>query len=216
MLLQLCSSQALTSLFTPPLHPTTTQPLTSLPSGDDKTRVAIGENQEYINASYIRMQVGEEEFFYISCQGPLPSTVPAFWQMIWENKSDVVAMMTQEVERGRVKCHRYWPEKPGIPQDTGRYLLHLENQQNLEHFQIKIIRMVEKEVRVRFWRSLPADGSYQTPTEGFLYQIVSRVLLEAGSRDTSWWKQVHVSLAAAKETSMSATVAAVLSNMDRK
>lgn len=111
----------------------------------DKTRVAIGENQDYINASFIRMQVGAEEFFYISCQGPLPSTVPAFWQMIWENKSDVIAMMTQEVERGRVKCHKYWPEKLAVPLDTGRYQVHLDNQQYLEYFHIKVIRMVETE-----------------------------------------------------------------------
>uniref|UniRef100_A0A672ZVM5 Protein tyrosine phosphatase non-receptor type 20 n=1 Tax=Sphaeramia orbicularis TaxID=375764 RepID=A0A672ZVM5_9TELE len=71
----------------------------------------LEKNQDYINASYIRMQVGAEEFFYISCQGPLPSTVLAFWQMIWENKSDVIAMMTLEVERGRIKCHKYWPER---------------------------------------------------------------------------------------------------------
>lgn len=114
---------------------------------DDKTRVAIGENQDYINASYIRMQVGNEEFFYISCQGPLPSTVSAFWQMIWENKSDIIAMMTQEVERGRIKCHKYWPVKLGVPLDTGRYKLHLENQQYLEYFHIKVIRIVETEVR---------------------------------------------------------------------
>ncbi|KAF1375768.1 hypothetical protein PFLUV_G00223610 [Perca fluviatilis] len=111
----------------------------------DETRVAIGNNQDYINASYIRMQVGDEEFFYISCQGPLPSTVPAFWQMIWENKSDVIAMMTQEVERGRIKCHKYWPEKLGVPLDSGRYQLHLENHQYLEYFHIKVIRMVEAE-----------------------------------------------------------------------
>ncbi|XP_035518834.1 tyrosine-protein phosphatase non-receptor type 13 [Morone saxatilis] len=111
----------------------------------DKTRVAIGENQDYINASYIRMQVGDDEFFYISCQGPLPSTVPSFWQMIWESKSDVIAMMTQEVERGRIKCHKYWPEKVGLPLDTGRYQLHLENQQYLEYFHIKVIRMVATE-----------------------------------------------------------------------
>ncbi|KAM9345396.1 tyrosine-protein phosphatase non-receptor type 13 [Symphorus nematophorus] len=109
----------------------------------DKTRVAIGDNQDYINASYIRMQVGDEEFFYISCQGPLPSTVSAFWQMIWETKSDVIAMMTQEVERGRIKCHKYWPEKLSVPLDTGRYQLHMENQQYLEYFHIKVIRMVE-------------------------------------------------------------------------
>ncbi|KAF3708267.1 FERM and PDZ domain-containing protein 2 [Channa argus] len=111
----------------------------------DKTRVPIGENQDYINASYIRMQVGDDEFFYISCQGPLPSTVPSFWQMIWENKSDIIAMMTQEVERGRIKCHKYWPEKLGIPLDTGRYKIYLEKQQYLEYFHIKVIRMVETE-----------------------------------------------------------------------
>lgn len=114
---------------------------------DDNTRVAIGDNRDYINASYIRKQVGDEEYFYISCQGPLPSTVTAFWQMIWENKSDVIAMMTQEVERGRIKCHKYWPERLGTSQDAGAYQLHLENQQFLEYFHIKVIRMVEKQVR---------------------------------------------------------------------
>ncbi|XP_007546118.1 tyrosine-protein phosphatase non-receptor type 13 isoform X1 [Poecilia formosa] len=109
----------------------------------DKTRVAIGENQEYINASYIRIQIGADEFFYISCQGPLPSTVQAFWQMVWENKSDIIAMMTQEVERGRIKCHKYWPEKQNTLFTTDRYQLHLENQQFLEYFHIKVIRMVE-------------------------------------------------------------------------
>ncbi|XP_054456293.1 tyrosine-protein phosphatase non-receptor type 13 [Anoplopoma fimbria] len=121
----------------------------------DETRVAIGDNQDYINASYIRMQVGDETFFYISCQGPLPSTVPAYWQMIWENKSDVIAMMTQEVERGRTKCHKYWPEKLSVPLDTGRYRLHLENQQFLEYFHIKVIRMVEIETsEIHFVRHL--------------------------------------------------------------
>lgn len=112
--------------------------------------MTIGENQEYINASYIRMQVGADEFFYISCQGPLPSTVQAFWQMIWENKSDIIAMMTQEVERGRIKCHKYWPEKQNTLLTTGRYQLHLENQQFLEYFHIKVIRMVEIEVRKEY------------------------------------------------------------------
>ncbi|XP_068597095.1 tyrosine-protein phosphatase non-receptor type 13 [Brachionichthys hirsutus] len=111
----------------------------------DKTRVALGDNQDYINASYIHMHIGDEELFYISCQGPLPSTVPAFWQMIWESKSDVIAMMTQEIERGRIKCHKYWPERLGVPLDAGRYQLHLDNQQALDYFHIKVIRMVEGE-----------------------------------------------------------------------
>uniref|UniRef100_A0A8C4VYV8 Protein tyrosine phosphatase non-receptor type 20 n=1 Tax=Gopherus evgoodei TaxID=1825980 RepID=A0A8C4VYV8_9SAUR len=79
---------------------------------DDATRVPLGATRGYINASYIRTHIGEEEHFYISTQGPLPCTVADFWQMIWENESDVIAMMTKEVELGKVKCHRYWPEPP--------------------------------------------------------------------------------------------------------
>ncbi|XP_057703939.1 tyrosine-protein phosphatase non-receptor type 13 isoform X2 [Corythoichthys intestinalis] len=111
----------------------------------DKTRVTVGDKQDYINASYIRMQAGGEALSYVSCQGPLPSTVATFWQMIWENKSDVIAMMTQEVERGRVKCHKYWPGNPKEPLDTGKYHIYLENQQRLQYFHIKVIRMVETE-----------------------------------------------------------------------
>ncbi|XP_052007105.1 FERM and PDZ domain-containing protein 2 isoform X1 [Xyrauchen texanus] len=111
----------------------------------DKTRVLVGENEDYINASYIRMKVGAEEFFYISAQGPLPGTLDNFWQMVWENKSDVIAMMTQEVEHGRVKCHKYWPEKLNVPKETSRYQLILDNYQMLGYFHIKIIKMVEKE-----------------------------------------------------------------------
>ncbi|XP_016430038.1 tyrosine-protein phosphatase non-receptor type 13-like isoform X1 [Sinocyclocheilus rhinocerous] len=111
----------------------------------DKTRVPVGENEGYINASYIRMKVGTEELFYISAQGPLPGTQDNFWQMVWENKSDVIAMMTQEVERGRVKCHKYWPEKLDVPKETSRYQLHLDNYQMLAYFHIKVIKMVEKE-----------------------------------------------------------------------
>uniref|UniRef100_A0A671R4R8 Protein tyrosine phosphatase non-receptor type 20 n=1 Tax=Sinocyclocheilus anshuiensis TaxID=1608454 RepID=A0A671R4R8_9TELE len=90
---------------------------------------AFQPNEAYINASYIRMKVGTEELLYISAQGPLPGTQDNFWQMVWENKSDVIAMMTQEVERGRVKCHKYWPEKLDVPKETSRYQLHLDNYQ---------------------------------------------------------------------------------------
>ncbi|MCJ8730583.1 hypothetical protein PDJAM_G00186240 [Pangasius djambal] len=111
----------------------------------DKTRVPVGEKQDYINASYIRMKVGPDEFFYISSQGPLPNTQDCFWQMVWENKSDIIAMMTREVERGRIKCHKYWPEKCDVPTETSHYQLILKNFQKLEYFHIKVIKMVEKE-----------------------------------------------------------------------
>ncbi|XP_033883230.3 tyrosine-protein phosphatase non-receptor type 13 isoform X1 [Acipenser ruthenus] len=111
----------------------------------DKTRVPVGEQEDYINASYIKMSVGPKEYCYISSQGPLPGTIDVFWQMVWENKSDVIAMMTQEVEHGKVKCHKYWPDQLNKPMETKKYQLILDNYQILDYFQIQIIRMIEKE-----------------------------------------------------------------------
>ncbi|XP_078497098.1 FERM and PDZ domain-containing protein 2 [Lissotriton helveticus] len=110
----------------------------------DGTRVPIGEERAYINASYIRLPVGTEEFQYISTQGPLPCTQDHFWQMIWENQSDVIAMITRERERGKVKCHRYWPPVLQEPMELSRYFLTLENYQILEYFIIRIVRIMEK------------------------------------------------------------------------
>ncbi|NXV85092.1 PTN20 phosphatase, partial [Calonectris borealis] len=110
----------------------------------DKTRVPLGEKNGYINASYIRMKVGEEEHFYIITQGPLPSTTADFWQMVWESESDVIAMMTKEVELGQVKCHRYWPELPHDSIDLANFHLRLDNYQILEYFIIRTIEMINK------------------------------------------------------------------------
>ncbi|XP_075361055.1 tyrosine-protein phosphatase non-receptor type 20 [Mycteria americana] len=111
----------------------------------DKTRVPLGEKNGYINASYIRMKVGEEEHFYIITQGPLPSTMADFWQMVWESESDVIAMMTKEVELGRVKCHRYWPEPPHDSIDLANFHLKLDSYQILEYFIIRTMEMINKQ-----------------------------------------------------------------------
>ncbi|XP_040419953.1 tyrosine-protein phosphatase non-receptor type 13-like [Cygnus olor] len=111
----------------------------------DKTRVPLGENNGYINASYIRMKVGEEEHFYIITQGPLPSTMADFWQMVWESESDVIAMMMKEAELGKVKCHRYWPEPPHDSIDLANFHLRLDSYQILEYFVVRIIEMINKQ-----------------------------------------------------------------------
>ncbi|XP_053554063.1 tyrosine-protein phosphatase non-receptor type 4 [Bombina bombina] len=78
----------------------------------DATRVILKGGDDYINANYINMEIPSSCIInrYIACQGPLPNTCPDFWQMIWEQGSSLVVMLTTQVERGRVKCHQYWPE----------------------------------------------------------------------------------------------------------
>ncbi|XP_070295904.1 LOW QUALITY PROTEIN: phosphatidylinositol phosphatase PTPRQ-like [Salvelinus sp. IW2-2015] len=47
---------------------------------------------------------------FIATQGPLPGTVADFWRMIWETRTQTIAMLTQCYEKGRIRCHQYWPE----------------------------------------------------------------------------------------------------------
>uniref|UniRef100_A0A8C7HR99 protein-tyrosine-phosphatase n=1 Tax=Oncorhynchus kisutch TaxID=8019 RepID=A0A8C7HR99_ONCKI len=65
------------------------------------------EGSDYINANYIPGYKSPRE--YIATQGPLPETRNDFWNMILQQKSHIIVMLTQCNERRRVKCDHYWP-----------------------------------------------------------------------------------------------------------
>ncbi|KAG1451151.1 hypothetical protein G6F56_008159 [Rhizopus delemar] len=120
------------------------------------TRVKIEEYQtsDYINASYVQYMNGEEIASdarpetinmklvnkvkegphsspyrrYISTQGPLPATFNDFWQMVWEQESRVLVMLTKEEEMNKIKCHRYWPSILNEPVQYGKILVTLTSE----------------------------------------------------------------------------------------
>uniref|UniRef100_A0A8C5Q2H1 Protein tyrosine phosphatase receptor type Q n=1 Tax=Leptobrachium leishanense TaxID=445787 RepID=A0A8C5Q2H1_9ANUR len=63
---------------------------------------------DYINASYVSGYICPNE--YIATQGPLAGTVGDFWRMVWETRAKTVVMLTNCFEKGRIRCHQYWPE----------------------------------------------------------------------------------------------------------
>ncbi|KAM5243507.1 tyrosine-protein phosphatase non-receptor type 20 [Hipposideros larvatus] len=115
----------------------------------DSTRVPLGENKDYINASYIRITNDGEEYFYIATQGPLPGTTDDFWQMVLENNSNVIVMITKEIEDRIVKCHHYWPISLKKPLELKNCYVFLENYQILQYFIIRIFQVVRKSTGTR-------------------------------------------------------------------
>lgn len=82
-----------------------------LPYDDTRVTLHKGKN-DYVNANYVSMKVPSRGVVnrYIAAQGPLEKTCGDFWQMVWEQEASLIIMLTTTVERGRVKCHQYWPE----------------------------------------------------------------------------------------------------------
>uniref|UniRef100_A0A182JH09 protein-tyrosine-phosphatase n=1 Tax=Anopheles atroparvus TaxID=41427 RepID=A0A182JH09_ANOAO len=54
----------------------------------------------------------EKDMFktYIATQGCLANTIQDFWNMIWQENTRVIVMTTKEMERGKKKCEKYWPD----------------------------------------------------------------------------------------------------------
>lgn len=82
----------------------------------DATRVVLQGQEDYINASHITMAPPGSGVClrYVAAQGPLPQTFTHFWQTVWEQQSHTIIMLTTLTERGRTKCHQYWPHPPEV------------------------------------------------------------------------------------------------------
>ncbi|KAM7181553.1 receptor-type tyrosine-protein phosphatase R isoform 3-T3 [Macrochelys suwanniensis] len=86
----------------------------------------------YINANYIRGYGGKEKSF-IATQGPMINTVNDFWQMVWQEDSPVIVMITKLKEKNE-KCVLYWPEKRGI---YGKVEVLVNNVQECENYTVR-------------------------------------------------------------------------------
>ncbi|KAF4075935.1 hypothetical protein AMELA_G00224600 [Ameiurus melas] len=81
----------------------------------DLTRVVLQtEEDNYINASHVKTEPAGTTLRYMAAQGPLPHTCTHFWRSVWEQGVSVIIMLTTLTERGRTKCHQYWPHPPEV------------------------------------------------------------------------------------------------------
>uniref|UniRef100_A0AAR2KGI0 protein-tyrosine-phosphatase n=1 Tax=Pygocentrus nattereri TaxID=42514 RepID=A0AAR2KGI0_PYGNA len=88
----------------------------------DHTRVVLNDGDtnepgsDYINANIIMPELESKcnnarlKKSYIATQGCLQNTISDFWRMVFQENSRVIVMTTKEVERGKSKCVKYWPD----------------------------------------------------------------------------------------------------------
>nr|XP_018671516.1 receptor-type tyrosine-protein phosphatase kappa isoform X2 [Ciona intestinalis] len=67
---------------------------------------------DYINASYVNGY--KKPGMYIATQAPTSDTSADFWLMVWQERSNIIVMVTNLVELGKRKCHQYWPDETGV------------------------------------------------------------------------------------------------------
>ncbi|XP_072371681.1 receptor-type tyrosine-protein phosphatase kappa-like [Scyliorhinus torazame] len=79
----------------------------------DHSRVVLKNRKHgddgYINANYIDGY--KKRDYYIATQGPLCHTIADFWEMVWQENSTIIVMLTNLTEQERPKCEQYWPNE---------------------------------------------------------------------------------------------------------
>ncbi|KAE9416515.1 hypothetical protein Angca_002581, partial [Angiostrongylus cantonensis] len=108
----------------------------------ESSRVRINTSSngsDYINANYI--DSCEKRNAYIATQAPLPSTFADFWEMIWQETSNVIVVITNMVEDGRRKCDQYWPSSAGSSQTHGNYQVGLVKEMPNAYFVHRILSL---------------------------------------------------------------------------
>jgi len=75
-------------------------------------------------------------------QGPLDSTTPDFWRMVWEQNVSIIVMLSTFVEDGKSKVFPYFPQDHN-DMDAGFFVVSLQNIQDetqliLRQFSIKL------------------------------------------------------------------------------
>ncbi|TRZ03679.1 hypothetical protein DNTS_033760 [Danionella cerebrum] len=155
-----------------------------------KTKNSKDPLSSYINANYIRGYLGEEKAF-IATQGPMIHTVNDFWQMIWQEDSPIIVMITKLKEKNE-KCVLYWPEKRGI---YGKVEVFVSSVKESDHYIIRTLLLKHggqsRRVQHYWYRSWPDQ---KTPEgAGPLLQLLSDVELDRRSCVTRGPITVHCS-----------------------
>ena len=83
----------------------------------------------------------------------MPGTIEDFWQMIWDQKSQTIVMLTKLMEGNKPKCEQYWPNKIGESTNPKPSLtVTFVQLQMFTDYELRKLHV--KSVRVLLWQGL--------------------------------------------------------------
>ena len=121
----------------------------------DHTRVILRDVEDkpgadYINANFINYESDENMIAgkpfkqYIATQGCVGSTRPDFWHMVWQEESRLIVMTTKEVERGKTKCARYWPDVE-LTEEYGNFVVTNSSEESSKDYTLRLFMVKKKD-----------------------------------------------------------------------
>ncbi|XP_008551441.1 tyrosine-protein phosphatase non-receptor type 23 [Microplitis demolitor] len=149
----------------------------------DSTRVIIttaDRSSDYINASHVK-DLTQWTPTFIVAQSPIPQSFEAFWSMIWEQGSEVIACLCSDTQLNDI----YWPTNKETNLTIGRFTLSLKNSMNNTTHVQRIIGIIHSEYKIERvvvhmqYLTWPATGlpSSPRPLLSFATDIMSEQAL---------------------------------------
>ncbi|XP_072041064.1 receptor-type tyrosine-protein phosphatase T-like [Amphiura filiformis] len=149
-----------------------------LPYDHSRAKLQTGGDDpvaNYINASIVTVYNGKT---YIASQGPLEDTAADTWQLIWEQKSAKIIMVTNLVEKNKIKCDRYWPQEG--PCKYGQFIVTPISAQKYADYTIRSFKLAPvgghqggMEIKQFHFTDWPDFGvpKYPTPVLNFIKTV---------------------------------------------
>ena len=121
----------------------------------DHTRVILRNVEDkpgadYINANFINYEseenmLGGKPFKqYIATQGCVGSTRADFWHMVWQEGNRLIVMTTKEMERGKTKCARYWPDLD-LTEEYGNFAVTNKSEESSKDYTLRLFLVKRKD-----------------------------------------------------------------------
>ena len=75
------------------------------------------------------------------CVGPMIKTLVDFWRLIWQERPQIIVMVTNLKEGSKSKCEQYWPDPNKKSTTFGSFTVTILDEQVLPDFTIRSLKV---------------------------------------------------------------------------